>query len=118
MKDIKVSYGNKFFIDLIPIKQNNSTVFATVENEPKLLQSLIKLFLTPVNLHIFNYGTDYTNFDENEIMNVLKFYNETTKTNNPTEQIDTADIQQISINEYEIIITTQKGTKISFKVGV
>jgi hypothetical protein len=118
VKDIKVSYGDRSFIDLVPVKQDSGVTFATVENEPKLLQSLVKLLLTPVDLHVFGYGTDYTNFDEDEIMRVLKLYNSTTKTSNPAELVDTVDIHQISLNEYEIIVTTQKGTEISLKAGV
>lgn len=118
MKDIKVSYSNRSFVDFVPIRQDNVVTFGTVEDEPKLLQSLVKLLLTPVDLHIFGYGTDYTNFDEDEIMRILKLYNDTTETDNPSELVDTVNILQISSNEYEVIITTQKGTEISLKTGI
>ena len=118
MKDLRVKYTNKSFIDLAPVKRDNAVQFLTVEGEQKLVQSLVKLFLTPVELHIFGYGVDHGNITVDGIIDSLKFYNETTQTTDPSELIDLVDVQQISFNEFEVTITTQKGTKLTFTVGV
>jgi len=119
MKDLRVTYETKSFVDLVPVvNENGCIVFSAVSDERKLVQSIVKLLLTPIDLHFLDYGSDHANFDENEILRVLKLYNDTTETDNPAELVDVANVRRLSLNEYEIVITTQKGTEVRLKAGV
>ena len=118
MKDFRVTFGKKTMYDLVPVVKDNAVQFLSVESEQKLVQSLVKLLLTPIEEHIFGYGIDHGNISEDEIMNAFRYYNEVTETTDPSEIIDTVGIRQISFDEFEIILTTAKGTELSFIIGI
>jgi hypothetical protein len=120
MKDLRVTYNKKTLED-IAFTTDPSTgkvTFLTVENEQKLVQQLVKLFLTPVETHLLGYGTDHSLVNEYSIIDALKFYNDTTETDNPRELIDSFVVREISPYEFEIVLTTKAATQISVKVGV
>jgi len=120
MKDFLVTYDNKTLKDIVPYKdtETGKVTFLTVQDERKLVQQLVKLFLTPVETHILGYGVDYAEISEQEIIKMLEFYNEVTETDNPKEMVDSVVVKQIAPYEFEVTLTTKAGTEILLKVGI
>lgn len=118
MKDLKVNRNSRYFTDIIFYVDEieKRVTFETVENEEKLAQSLVKLFLTPVESHIFGYGVDHRAFDTAEIQRALDLYSKVSKTTNIREQISHAVIESFN-NSYTVNITTKNSETITLKLG-
>jgi hypothetical protein len=120
MKDLRVTYDKKTLGDIAfttdPL--TGKVTFLTVENEQKLVQQLVKLFLTPIETHLLGYGIDHSMVNEYSIIDALKFYNETTETDNPRELIDSFTVKEVLLHEFEVTLTTKATTQVSVKIGV
>lgn len=129
MKDIYAIQKNGKFDDIVFNKEvlivNNKTnkkvivkVLKTIEKEPKLAQSLMKLLLTNKYDHILNFGVDQLNFSMDEIIQALAFYNEISDSISLEEKIDEIVSITQEDNYFTIVLRTKAGTTTTIGVGV
>lgn len=128
MKDFALSKKDGKFNDIIFDKQqlviDNETkrfvlvkVLRTIELEEKLLQSLMKLFLTNKKNHVLGFGVEHETLSLEDIIGILSFYNEITDSDALEEQIDLIVEATEENKNFALVLKTKSNKTISLQLG-